>query len=167
MHETLFLPVLRAQRHQPVVFECRYKVLAPARDEIKVLLRGEPAIHQYETKLQGVLQASMDHLAHHFVFCFLTFMFDLAACNIALKWLLYQLKRHRNRPAVALIQHVEQVNSFDRVTAAIVIMLTNQIKSLSSVHAFSWIVSSKISAPWTSCTSRTIALTFRHKSLDV
>ena len=39
-HETLFLPVLLAQRHQPVVLQGRYEILAPAHGKIKVLLGG-------------------------------------------------------------------------------------------------------------------------------
>ena len=40
-HETLFLPVLLAQRHQPVVHPGCYEMLALTRGEIKVLL-GSP-----------------------------------------------------------------------------------------------------------------------------
>ena len=39
-YKTLFIPALLTQRHQPVVFQGRYEMLAPARGEIKVLLGG-------------------------------------------------------------------------------------------------------------------------------
>ena len=78
-----FLPVLLAQRRRPVVLERRDEVLSPARDEIKILLRGEPTVHQHEVKLQGVLQAGMNRLAHHFIFGLLAFAFNMARRHVA------------------------------------------------------------------------------------
>ena len=102
-------------------------MLAPARDEIKVLLRGEPAVHQHEAKLQGVLQAGMDHLAHQFIFGLLAFALDLARRHVALERLLHQLERHRNGPAVSVVQRVQEVDAFDRATASVVVMPADQI----------------------------------------
>ena len=104
----------------------------------------------------------MDHLAHHFIFGLLAFALDLARRHVALERLLHQLERHRNGPALTVIQRLIPLT----VTAAVV-RKCQQIKSLSSVQAFSWMVSSEISTPWPFSTSRTIALTCSYKSLDM
>ena len=94
-----------------------------------------PAVHQHEVKLQGVLHASMDHLAHHFIFGLLAFEFDLARHQVALERLLHQLESHRNGPAVAVVQRVKQIDFLDRATAAMVVVPTNQV-TLVRPHLF-------------------------------
>ncbi|MBH2019412.1 MAG: hypothetical protein I8H91_07600 [Burkholderiales bacterium] len=55
------------------------------------------------------------------------FALYLAARQVALERLLHQLERHRNGPAVAVVQRVQEVNPFDRAPLAMVVMPTDQV----------------------------------------
>jgi len=95
--KALLFSILFAQGDQPVVLECGNEMAALARDELEVLLLREPAVHQHEAKLQGVVDTGLDHLAHHLVFGLVTFTLELFGCKVAvLNRLLHQLERHRD-----------------------------------------------------------------------
>ncbi|MFZ3140661.1 MAG: hypothetical protein WA147_08730 [Polaromonas sp.] len=44
---------------------------------------------------------------------------------------MHQLERHRNGPAVAVVQRVQEVNPFDRAILAMVVMPTDQVALVS------------------------------------
>jgi hypothetical protein len=74
------------------------------------------------------VDTGLDHLAHHFVLGFVTFTLEFPACNISvLNGLFHQLKHHRNRGAVAVVQRVEKVDAFDATPAAMVKVPAHQL----------------------------------------
>jgi len=111
-----------------VVLEGRNEVALLARDELKVLLRGEPTVHQHEAKLQLVVQACLDHLTHEFILRHLAFPFDLPALAVAiLNRLSHQFEGHRNRRTFAVINGIQKVDLLDVAPAAVVKMPALQL----------------------------------------
>ena len=94
-------------------------VLALVGDVLKVLLRRKTAVHQHKTKLQGVVNARFDHLAHPLVIGFRAAALDLPRLQITI--------------LVGLDRHLERHRY--RVPLAVVVMLAHQI-ALKSVQAF-------------------------------
>ena len=108
--KTLGFSVLFGQGNQSVVLERRNKVFIPRSDELKVFRCREPAVHQHIAKLQAVVQAGLNHLAHKFVFGHCAHALDLTGLYIAiLQWLFDQLKGHWNRCRAFMVQSIEQV----------------------------------------------------------
>ena len=93
-HKTLVAPVVLAHRHEPVALQRGDKVLALGSDVLEVFLRRKPAIHQHKTKLQGVMNARFDHLAHQLVLGLLAAALDLPRLQIPI---LMGLDRHLER----------------------------------------------------------------------
>ena len=109
-HETLVAPVVFAYRHEPVAIERGDKVLAFGGDVLKVLLRGKPAVHQHKTKLQGVVNARPNDLAHQLVLGLLAAALDLPRLQIPI---LVGLDRYRYRVPIAVVKRVQQVDTPD------------------------------------------------------
>ena len=80
----LFLVILFAQCHRPVVLERGDEMALPALDELEVLFRSKLAVHQTEAKLQAVVKACLEHLAQEFIFRHLTFALELCGHHAAI-----------------------------------------------------------------------------------
>ena len=113
-HKTLVAPVVFTHRHESVALERGDEVLALVGNVIKVIQRRKSAVHQHKTKLQGVVNARPNHLAHQLVLGFLAAALDLPRLQIAVRaGLGHHLESHRYRVPLALIKRVQQVDPPD------------------------------------------------------
>ena len=84
--------------------------------------------HQYEAKFQGVVDAGLDHLAHHLVLGLFAFSLKLFGGKVAvLNRLLHQLKRHRDERPIAVVQRVESIDASDGASTAVVKVPAHQL----------------------------------------